>query len=129
MAWMTSMALVTSRSANTAKVMRAARRRRSMRGGGVWRHGPAGWYCELMNKAGDRNTDKQDAMSNLLDPALKVIRAGSYAAISVDDLFREAGVSEGAFFRHFRSKDDLTVAAANHWSEVTGALFHGVAYD
>jgi len=39
-----------------------------------------------------------------------------------------ASLSKGAFFHHFSSKEDLAVAAANYWSETTGALFADAAY-
>jgi len=39
-----------------------------------------------------------------------------------------AGVTKGAFFHHFKTKNDLAVAAADHWSEVTGALFASAPY-
>ena len=58
-----------------------------------------------------------DARPALLDVALSVFRAQGYAGTSVDDLCRAAGVTKGAFFHHFRSKDDLAVAAADYWSE------------
>lgn len=71
---------------------------------------------------------KADARSKLLDAALAVIRAKGYSATSVDELCAAAGVTKGAFFHHFKSKDDLAVAAADHWSEVTGALFAAAPY-
>ena len=51
-----------------------------------------------------------------------------YEATSVDDLCRAAGVTKGAFFHHFKSKEELAVAAAAHWSAVTGALFAAAPY-
>lgn len=66
--------------------------------------------------------------SNLLDAALGVIRTKGYAATSVDDICARASLSKGAFFHHFSSKEDLAVAAANYWSETTGALFANAAY-
>ncbi|WP_418459827.1 TetR/AcrR family transcriptional regulator [Brucella intermedia] len=66
--------------------------------------------------------------SNLLDAALGVIRTKGYAATSVDDICARASLSKGAFFHHFSSKVDLAVAAANYWSETTGALFADAAY-
>lgn len=71
---------------------------------------------------------KPDARSKLLDAALSVIRTKGYSATTVDELCATAGVTKGAFFHHFRSKDDLGVAAADHWSEMTGALFAEAPY-
>jgi TetR/AcrR family transcriptional regulator, transcriptional repressor for nem operon len=68
------------------------------------------------------------AKAKLLDAAFAVIRTKGFAATSVDDLCAAAGVTKGAFFHHFKSKDDLAVAAANHWSEVTGTLFASAPY-
>jgi TetR/AcrR family transcriptional regulator, transcriptional repressor for nem operon len=68
------------------------------------------------------------AKAKLLDAAFAVIRTKGFAATSVDDLCAAAGVTKGAFFHHFKSKDDLAVAAANHWSEVTGVLFASAPY-
>jgi len=66
---------------------------------------------------------RQDARSKLLNAALKLIRAKGYAATSVDELCHEAGVTKGAFFHHFHSKDELGAAAAQHWSKITTPLF------
>jgi TetR/AcrR family transcriptional repressor of nem operon len=71
---------------------------------------------------------KPDARSKLLDAALSVIRAKGYAATTVDELCTAAGVTKGAFFHHFKSKEALGVAAAEHWSEITGALFAEAPY-
>jgi TetR/AcrR family transcriptional repressor of nem operon len=75
-----------------------------------------------------RSTPKSDARAKLLDAALSVIRTKGYSATSVDELCAAAGVTKGAFFHHFKSKDALGVAAADHWSEVTGALFAKAPY-
>jgi len=75
-----------------------------------------------------RPAAKPDARSRLLDAALTVIRVKGYSATTVDELCAAAGVTKGAFFHHFRSKDELGVAAADHWSETTGALFAGAPY-
>jgi TetR/AcrR family transcriptional repressor of nem operon len=68
------------------------------------------------------------ARTQLLEAAFRLIRENGYAATSVDALCAAAGVTKGAFFHHFRSKDDLAVAAAHHWSDVTGAFFAAQAY-
>jgi TetR/AcrR family transcriptional regulator, transcriptional repressor for nem operon len=68
------------------------------------------------------------AREKLLDAAMSLIRAKGYAATSVDDLCTEAGVTKGAFFHHFKSKEALAVAAAEYWSEKTGAFFAAAPY-
>jgi TetR/AcrR family transcriptional repressor of nem operon len=57
-----------------------------------------------------------------------VVRAQGYSATTVDELCAAAGVSKGAFFHHFKSKDDLATAAAAFWSETTGKLFATAQY-
>src|SRR5262247_3601103 len=71
---------------------------------------------------------KQSARGKILDAALMVIRAKGYTAATVEDLCAASDVTKGAFFHHFKSKDDLAVAAAEHWSKVTGELFEGAPY-
>src|SRR5580698_2533136 len=68
------------------------------------------------------------ARSNLIDAAVAIIRQKGYAATSVDELCARAGVTKGAFFHHFPSKESLAVAATNHWTESTEALFAAAPY-
>jgi TetR/AcrR family transcriptional repressor of nem operon len=63
-----------------------------------------------------------------LDASFVLIRKKGYSATSVDELCAQAGVTKGAFFHHFRSKDALAVAAANRWSEVSSAFFQTAPY-
>jgi TetR/AcrR family transcriptional regulator, transcriptional repressor for nem operon len=64
----------------------------------------------------------------LLNAAIELVRKQGWSATSVDQLCAAAGVTKGAFFHHFASKDELGVAAARHWSEVTGPLFAEADY-
>jgi len=75
-----------------------------------------------------RTPSKPDARSRLLDAALTLIRTKGFSATTVDEICAAAGVTKGAFFHHFRSKDELGVASADHWSETTGALFADAPY-
>lgn len=68
------------------------------------------------------------AREKLLDASFVLIREKGYAATSVDELCAEAGVTKGAFFHHFQSKDAFAVAAADRWSEVSRALFQTAPY-
>jgi len=72
--------------------------------------------------------ERGDARTRLLEAARDVIRTRGFAATTVDDLCRAAGVTKGAFFHHFRSKDALGVAVAGFWAETTGALFEGAPH-
>jgi TetR/AcrR family transcriptional regulator, transcriptional repressor for nem operon len=71
---------------------------------------------------------KIDARTRLLDAAMRVIRAQGYSATTVDEICREAGLTKGAFFHHFKSKEDLAVAAAAHFSAMAESLFGGAPY-
>lgn len=71
---------------------------------------------------------KPTSRQKLLDAALRVVREQGYSATTVDDLCRAAGVTKGAFFHHFATKDELAVAAADYWSEMTGGFFADAPY-
>jgi TetR/AcrR family transcriptional regulator, transcriptional repressor for nem operon len=76
----------------------------------------------------DKAAHKPSAKEKILGAALQVIRTKGYSATTVDDLCETAGVTKGAFFHHFKSKEDLAVSAANYWSEVTNELFAHAPY-
>ena len=59
----------------------------------------------------------------LLDAAVSVIRQRGYAAATIDDICRMAGVTKGSFFHHFKSKDDLAIEAARHWDRSSSLVF------
>jgi TetR/AcrR family transcriptional repressor of nem operon len=69
-----------------------------------------------------------DVRRALLDATLTLVRRQGWASTSIDQLCRTVGVTKGAFFHHFGSKDELGVAAARRWSEVTGPLFAAADY-
>ena len=72
--------------------------------------------------------EKGDAKQRLLAAALKIIRTKGFTATSVDDLCRHAQVSKGAFFHHFKSKEDLGIAAAEYWQVETEKAFSAAPY-
>ncbi len=92
---------------------------------------PVGIYLATSIRDGDPDVPRPanpQTRTRLLDAALTVIRTKGYAATTVDDICKAAGLSKGSFFHHFASKEDLAVASARHWAQVTGALFAGAAY-
>ena len=74
------------------------------------------------------NAPVTPARERLLIAARDLIRRQGFAATSVDELCRAAGVTKGAFFHHFPSKEALGVAAAQYWSTTTGGFFAAAPY-
>jgi TetR/AcrR family transcriptional regulator, transcriptional repressor for nem operon len=72
--------------------------------------------------------ETSNTKTRLLDAALTSIRAKGYTATTVDDICEAAGVTKGAFFHHFKSKEELAVAAARHWGAITSGLFASAPY-
>ena len=70
----------------------------------------------------------ENARGKLLEAGLKLVRLRGFAGTSVDDLCREAGVTKGAFFHHFASKEALGVALADYWSTSTSGFFAEAPY-
>ena len=64
----------------------------------------------------------------LMEAAFGLVRTKGLAATSVDEICAAAGVSKGAFFHHFKSKDELAAEAAYHWSAVTEPVFANADY-
>lgn len=69
-----------------------------------------------------------ESKTSLLNAALHVVRAKGYAASTVDDICSEAGVTKGSFFHHFKSKEELALAAADHFSTMAEDLFATAPY-
>lgn len=83
---------------------------------------PTSWYLNPMTPA------QHESRTKLLDAALDVFRAKGYTATRVEDICTAAGLTKGSFFHHFKTKDELAIAAAGRWTEVTGALFRNADY-
>jgi TetR/AcrR family transcriptional regulator, transcriptional repressor for nem operon len=64
----------------------------------------------------------------LLDAAVHVIRSKGYSAARVEDICAEAGLTKGAFFHHFASKEACAVAAAAHFAARADAMFDAAPY-
>lgn len=90
-----------------------------------WSVCSAEWYdiSEVTSRA-----NPSAARTRLLNAAMLVIRAQGYSATTVDDICRAAGLTKGAFFHHFKSKEDLAVAAAAHFWEMVERLSGAAPY-
>ncbi len=81
-----------------------------------------------MRRKNSTRRPKPGARDDLLEASFGLIRERGYSATSVDELCAQAGVSKGAFFHHFQSKDALAVAALERWSELSSALFQAAPF-
>ncbi|WP_333816382.1 TetR/AcrR family transcriptional regulator [Tabrizicola sp.] len=70
-----------------------------------------------------------EARARLIEAARSLVRHRGFAATSVDDLCAAAGVTKGAFFHHFASKEALGVALVDDWTQMTGAMFAAHPYN
>lgn len=75
-----------------------------------------------------RTRDSEGTRLRLLEAARDVIRRKGYAATTVDDVCAAAGVTKGGFFHHFRSKEDLGVAAIEQFGQMADQLFGNAPY-
>ena len=70
-----------------------------------------------------------EARARLIEVARELVRHKGFAATSVDDLCAAVGVTKGAFFHHFPSKEALGVALIDEWTEMTGGMFAAHPYN
>jgi TetR/AcrR family transcriptional repressor of nem operon len=71
---------------------------------------------------------QHESKTKLLDATLKVVRAKGYNATRIEDVCTEAGLTKGSFFHHFKSKEDLGLAAVAHWDAFTTQFFAAAPY-
>ena len=71
---------------------------------------------------------QEGSRTRILNAALRVIRAKGYSAATVDDICGAAHVSKGSFFHHFASKEELALAAAEHFAAMADRLFATAPY-
>src|SRR5512146_3458107 len=89
---------------------------------------PTSQYNSAMSNEPLTQRPMASARQKLLDAALSVIRTKGYSATTIDELCAEARVAKGSFFHHFKTKEALGVAAAEYWSDMTGAFFAAAPY-
>jgi TetR/AcrR family transcriptional repressor of nem operon len=63
---------------------------------------------------------RHSVKQQIVDAGLAQLHARGYAACSVDDITKAAGVPKGSFYNHFASKEDFAVEAVRRYFDVTG---------
>lgn len=71
-----------------------------------------------MNASRIISAPKGNAREKLIAAAIATVRFKGFAATSVDEICAAAGVTKGAFFHHFATKEALAVAAAGAWTDI-----------
>lgn len=66
--------------------------------------------------------------TKILDAAVQIVRSKGYAAMTVEEVCHLAGLTKGSFFHHFKTKEDLGLAAARHFSEFAENAFAQAPY-
>jgi TetR/AcrR family transcriptional repressor of nem operon len=83
---------------------------------------------ESPDRAGD-DVPRPSRKDQLLDAGvLAVLRRGAVQT-SLEALCEEVGVTKGAFFHHFRGKDDFVAALVRHYADRGAAYFAGAELD
>lgn len=81
-----------------------------------------------MSRPTKHSPERGGARIRLLEAARDIVRTKGFAATAVDELCKSAGVTKGAFFHQFGSKEALGVAAAEFWAETTSDFFAAAPY-
>ena len=57
----------------------------------------------------------EETRTKIMDSAIKLFSTRGFSAASVDDICEEAGISKGAFYHHFETKQALFLALLDAW--------------
>jgi TetR/AcrR family transcriptional regulator, transcriptional repressor for nem operon len=71
-----------------------------------------------MNASRTDSPPKGNARDKMIAAAIATVRYKGFSATSVDEICAAAGVTKGAFFHHFATKEALAVAAAGAWTDI-----------
>ena len=61
------------------------------------------------------NSIKDKSKNQILDAALKVFVKKGYVSTTMDDIVNESGLSKGAIYHHYDSKNHLFLNLIDHW--------------
>lgn len=73
-----------------------------------------------------RAASKDASHERIVSAAARAIRRSGYAGTGVSDIMKEAGLTHGAFYAHFASRDAMLAEAADHAGAESIARAHEV---
>ncbi len=62
-----------------------------------------------------------ETKNKIFSAARKLLKSGDIDKIGVDDICRQAGVTKGAFYHHFSSKQQLLLELLDHWIDMVAS--------
>ena len=65
---------------------------------------------------------KQKSREKILISALALFSKRGFDRVSINDVMQHAGLTRGAFYAHFESKEDLYAQAISNWPEQSGIV-------
>lgn len=69
--------------------------------------------CIMLNSSNIRTASKEASHERIVNVAAKAIRRSGYDGTGVADIMKEAGLTHGAFYAHFDSRDAMLAEAAD----------------
>jgi TetR/AcrR family transcriptional regulator, transcriptional repressor for nem operon len=75
------------------------------------------------NNANSRSSAKEASHERIVEAAARAIRRSGYDGTGVADIMKEAGLTHGAFYAHFASREAMLAEAADY----AGAQAHAAA--
>jgi AcrR family transcriptional regulator len=79
------------------------------------------FYHDLSQERSMPQQRSEETRAHILDAAIQRFSEAGYDAASVDDICRQAGVSKGAFYHHFPSKQAVFLALLDDWLKMLDA--------
>lgn len=80
----------------------------------------------MRNKSSARLAAKEASHERIVDAAARAIRRSGYDGTGVADIMKEAGLTHGAFYAHFESREAMLVEAVDRAGAQANAVASGV---
>ncbi|GAA0741336.1 TetR/AcrR family transcriptional regulator [Ideonella azotifigens] len=80
-----------------------------------------------ISKASQRAAAKEATHARIVAVAARAIRRSGYDGVGVADIMKEAGLTHGAFYAHFASREAMLVEAARQACAESASVATGVA--